>query len=158
MVTVNPEVPGSILGLGTGNFGNLLVVFPAISDRVDCISNGLRCQEAVYLCYTPGTLKNQTVYSIRARRTMPDMSVSNFCVFLLGALSHSVPLVRSLCICTGRGCTCAHVAAILCKAPLNVFDMKIYKSGIMIINNNFVSSFYQLILQLHCNRAFSISF
>ena len=54
---------------------------------MDCISTGLRCQEVVYRCYTPGTLKNQTVYSIRARRTKPDISVSNLCDILQGALS-----------------------------------------------------------------------
>ena len=69
---------------------------------------------------------------------MPDMSVSNFCVFLLGALSrlslwsdHSVSALV-------EDAPAPLWLQPICKAPLNVFGMKraLYKSGIIIINNN----------------------
>ena len=79
------------------------------------------------------------LFEVRARRIMPGMPVSNCSLSLLASFSQSVPLVRSCCICTGRGCTCALVAAIYrgdyIKCLWTCFRKKraLYKSGILFI-------------------------
>ena len=78
----------------------------------------------VLVLYTRHIKKPDCLFEVRARPIMLCMPSSKFALSILGAFSQSVPLVRSRCICTGRGCTCALVAATLCKGPLNVFRIK----------------------------------
>ena len=84
------------------------------------------------------------------------MSVSQFFLSILGAFSQSVPLVRSRCICTGRGCTFALGAATTCKATFNVFRMKraLYKSNIIINKQEPASMIHlmtMILLHVHFN-------
>ena len=96
----------------------------------------------VSMLYTGHVKEPDCQFKVRARHTKPDMSVSNVSISLIGAFSESIPLLRSCCNCSGIGCICALVVAILCKAPLNVFctQRELYKSGIIII----------LIITLYC--------
>ena len=70
----------------------------------------------------------------------PGMPVSNLPLSVMGDFSQSDPLVRSRCICIGRGYTCVIIAASLCKAHLKVFCMKMvqYKCSIINKNNNII--------------------
>ena len=83
-VTVNQKVPGSILGLGIGNFGNLFVVFPAISNRLDCVILVKDARKLFIDAIHRARLRTRlySLFDVTARHAKPGMSVSNVSISL----------------------------------------------------------------------------
>ena len=77
---VNPEVPGSIPARALEISEILFVVFPAISDRVDCISIWLKVPgSCVSVLYTGHIKEPGCLFEIRARRTLQRRT----CLYLM---------------------------------------------------------------------------